>query len=735
MSSPEELAALVGALEPVTSRVSKSTCWVKRNGKSTHIKEPLSPAKLAKHVNGSGLAYGACPIVPGQSVTMVAVLDLDSHQGETPWPTMQEFARTIMCQAEFAGLEAIPFRSSGGRGMHIYFLWDKPQDAYSVRMALSRVLAASGLKSGTGGVSAGEVEIFPKQDSVPLDGFGNMFILPLAAASVPLDTFDLDDTPKEYTITMAWPVSEPVPILEKPIIAITSADIPVELNELQTALNAIPNTDLGLPYDEWRNVIFALHHETRGSAEGLALAHAFSARSSKYDAEFLENRVWPFAHSERGTAITGRTILKMARDSGWVEDVTSHFDVVETETQEDIEKGLPKFARKKNGEILATIDNITMAVRDRDYTGYEIGFDEFRDEIMLTPKGTLEWRAFTDPDYTRMRIGLEKRGFLAVGREMIRDAVALIAEENRFDSAVAWLESLPTPTGKRCENFLTRYCGVEDTPYHRAVSLYLWTAMAGRVLSPGVQADMALILVGKQGLRKSTFAKSLAPQVDHFIEMSLDERDADLSRKMRGTLVAEIGELRGLHTRELEAIKSFLTRTHEEWTPKFKEFGTKFPRRLVFIGTTNQEEILADETGHRRFLPVTVESQIDTVGVRQDLLLLWAEARELFRQQGVLWQEAERLAPAQHAHYMVTDSWADDVTEWLEGYDMDATVPRSCYPFTIKDILRNALNIPASNSSRTHEMRVAKVLRGLGYVRDQKRVGGRQSRLWLSDLV
>ena len=602
-----------------------------------------------------------------------------------------------------------------------------------MRRALADVLHDCGLKPGTGGVSEGEIEIFPKQDSVPIDGFGNMFVLPLAAASVPLDTFELGDYTKEDAIGMDWPLSAPVLLVNKPPVTISTTDIPVELDDLRKALDAIDNAGDGLGYDDWRNVVFALHHETQGGGDGLALAHAFSARSGKYDPDFLENRVWPFVKSERDTAITGRTILKMARDAGWTEDVTARFDVIDVTATEP--EGLPKFARKKNGEIIPTIDNITMAVRSRDYTGHAIAFDEFRDEIMLAVKGTTEWRPFTDPDYTRMRIGLEKRGFGPVGREMIRDAVALVAEENRFDSAIEWLKLLPTATGERCATFLSHYCGVEDTPYHRATSLYLWTALAGRVMTPGVKADMALILIGAQGLGKSTLAKALAPQIDHFVEISLDERDADLSRKMRGALVAEIGELRGLHSREMEAIKSFITRTHEEWTPKFKEFGVKFARRLVFIGTTNQDEILADETGNRRFLPVTVEQKLETDAIRRDLLLLWAEARDLYAQHGVMWGAADRLAPAQHAHYMVTDAWADDIAEWLEGYEMDATAPRWHSEFSTKDILRGALNIPASVSNKGHEMRIGKALRALGFVRDQKRIGGKPTRMWLYELI
>ena len=75
---------LVGALAPIFSRVVTSHCWAKRDGKMSHSRRPLTPDKLAHHVNG-GPAYGAAQIEPGASTTRVALVDLDSHKGETPW--------------------------------------------------------------------------------------------------------------------------------------------------------------------------------------------------------------------------------------------------------------------------------------------------------------------------------------------------------------------------------------------------------------------------------------------------------------------------------------------------------------------------------------------------------------------------------------------------------------------------------------------------------------------------
>lgn len=323
---------LVGALAPIVSRVRTSTCCVKRPEGVRRVKAALTPEKLAHHVNG-GPAYGVYPMEPGTSTTRVALFDLDSHKGETPWPEMQRAALAVMATLEQANFRPIPFRSSGGAGIHLYVLWDEPQDACSVRSAMRAALASAGFAEGAGGVAAGQVELFPKQDSVPPDGFGNMFVLPLAGKSVPLDAFELEDMPKDYAAQMEWSASPAVPRVQPEAHSVPATDVPLELEIIKGALDAIPNSgEFELDYDTWWKLVAALHHDTQGSDAGLALAHEISARSSKYDARFLEARVWQYLHDNRSELITGRSILHLARDYGWEEPIADEFDALEPET-------------------------------------------------------------------------------------------------------------------------------------------------------------------------------------------------------------------------------------------------------------------------------------------------------------------------------------------------------------------------------------------------------------------
>lgn len=801
---------LVAALQPLISRVRTDVTAVRiPDGTSRWTTEALTDERMRAHVKGIR-GRGVCPIREGESTTRLALYDLDSHKGEVPWPTMQATALGLMTAMRAAGLQPIPFRSSGGRGMHIFALWDEPQDAYSVRVLMGEVLASAGMSPGAGGVGQAQAEIFPKQDRIAKGERGNQFILPLTGKSEPLDElFGLEPAGRDAVLRMDWPMSANVPVRTPPVREVSATEVPLDIARVRSALMGIPNPDAGDPgeidYDTYRNLAFAVHEATGGSEDGRELFCEWSAQSNKHDGPFFEKRVWPYIRSagaRSGSPITRATLFAHATSCGWhdtptadgfdeepvrelpartpsnalavrevaappwkadVGDARSNraddlfgddsLDLFEGCSLEDASPEsastfgqrldrlaledvdppdldtLPPFERDaKTGKIKPIITNLVMALRRQDIVGCQIRMDRFREEIMLASVNGNDWRAFTDADYVWVRNRLEsgRNGFGPISKELVRDVVQAVANENAFDSAIEWLTSLVDDGGSRCETFLIRHFGAEDTPYVRAVSLYLWTALAGRVMDPGCKADMVPILVGAQGLRKSTAISALVPSPDFFLEASFTEKEDDIARKIRGKLVGEIAELRGLHTKDLEGIKAFVARTHEEWVPKFKEFATKFPRRLVFVGTTNKDTFLADETGNRRWLPLRVTVQADAGQVRSEAPLLWAEALRLWRATGVQWQMAEKLAEDVHQEFSFADPWEERIRSWLLSDDLfdDGDVAQSRQFVTTGQVLVEAMGYEARSVTRREEMRVAAILKQLGYEKKAMRIEG-----------
>lgn len=495
---------------------------------------------------------------------------------------------------------------------------------------------------------------------------------------------------------------------DRPVAAAPQGD----LVRLGSALAAIPIEEID-DYDQWLQTIFAIHHESGGSDEGLELAHEFSSRSGKYDPDVLDDK-WRSIKG-RANARTAATIYGLALKHGWREVVVADGDLAD-----DVR---PSYVTNNNGDVLVTMDNVTKALSARGECGMTIAYDAFKDEICKSMDDGANWAPLRDADYAQLRINLERVGFKPPTKEIIRDAVQYVAERNSFDSAQLWLNRLQWDGVPRVESFFPTYWNTVDDGYTRATGRYLWTALAGRVLDPGCKADMAPVAYGPQGARKSSGVAAIAPDPEFFTEISFGEKDNDISRKMRGRLIAELAELRGLHTKDLEGIKAFIARQYEDWTPKFREFNTKFARRLVFFGTTNQQEFLADETGNRRWLPLAV-GEVDVDGITRDRLQLWAEGREMFLRGGVDYQEAEKLAAREHGTFMIHDSWEDAIHRWLGTEEAPTDISSAA-------IFRDVLLMSTRETTRAHEMRLVKAMVALGYEKERKMVKGVRGTFWV----
>lgn len=452
------------------------------------------------------------------------------------------------------------------------------------------------------------------------------------------------------------------------------------------------------------------------------------AGCQKSDQEFMDALGLRCEYAE-----TAELAVTVNRDPGFGEN--------ETDFDEELPEALPPLTRDKHGKADATVLNVTAMLEAPKVVGLYLRLDTFRDEIMYAPLDEPgSWRQFTDDHYTTLRRLFDRMNFKPVGRELMRDCVSLVARENKFDSAVEWLGGLEWDGVPRVGGFMARYLGTGESEYATAVSYYLWTALAGRCLVPGIKADMAPILVGDQNLGKSLAIQTMAPAPDYFVEVDLSNRDENNARLMRGCLVGELAELKGLASRELEAIKAFMTRTHEKWTPKYKEFASTYARRLIFVGTSNADEFLADETGNRRWLPIRV-TKADIDGIARDREQLWAEARELFKAGGIQYQAAHRLGQLEHAAYMITDAWADAIEEWLElpvddldgGGMVDGEPERTNRqggPYRVLDVARGALALDPRTLRKADEMRIGKILRASGWVRQCIRIGGKPMKVW-----
>lgn len=400
------------------------------------------------------------------------------------------------------------------------------------------------------------------------------------------------------------------------------------------------------------------------------------------------------------------------------------------EVQRFLEMKLP---RDKTGRIEATLPNLARALPFDVVLGCAIAYDTFRQV------GTVAWageraRSITDADIVKMRERLEKAPFRfkPVGKEIMRDALVAYFDRNAYDSAVSWLRALPAWDGRpRVERLLVDYLSAPDTPYVRAVGRYLMSALVGRMLATAApfKADMVPILVGAQGIGKSTFLSLLAPAVDQHVELDLALSEADRARHTHGVVMVELGELKGFAKRDQVEHKAWISRTTDVFVRKYQENKSEVVRRFVCVGTTNEDEFLQDATGERRYLPVTV-GRLDRARLKADRDQIYAEALALFELVGADFEEAERLAREEHGQYKVSDAWEVTIARYMEGDDDLASGGTPRATVTTHEVLTLALGFDPKQIKRSDEMRAAAALKALGFTRYSARAGNSRSRCW-----
>jgi len=99
--------------------------------------------------------------------------------------------------------------------------------------------------------------------------------------------------------------------------------------------------------------------------------------------------------------------------------------------------------------------------------------------------------------------------------------------------------------------------------------------------------------------------------------------------QLHGKLIIELAELDALSTSDSNRVKRFISTQLDNFARKYEAFSTDVARRFIFIGTSNDDAPLRDESGGRRFLLERVEHQIDLAWLRTNARQLIGEAAHL----------------------------------------------------------------------------------------------------------
>lgn len=395
---------------------------------------------------------------------------------------------------------------------------------------------------------------------------------------------------------------------------------------------------------------------------------------------------------------------------------------------------LMRYRNEKTGYIDPCATAVYIAVGAPDIAGYYLAYDTFRGRIVSRESDGDAWDIFTEEKNLELRINLERYGFKPgrVSKDLIADAVKLVASEHKVDTMTEYLErTLPVWDGvPRAERFLATYCGAEDTEYTRAVGRYFWGLLWRRAAkNKPIKADISLVLIGAQGANKTRFIKEIALRPEYHTELNFNLSAAELSMRMGGRVLAEFPEMVGFGKRKLEEIKAFLTIDADTYRPLYSSDQRTVTRRCLFVMTTNNTAFLSDRTGNRRYAPVEVGTfQADAI--KPDLLQLWAEGKAIYKKYGglKLHQDVEAMTESLNERYVLPDSWETAVGDWLAAQDRLPEAERAA--LQSRTILAMALGFDDKQVKRDDLARLSEIMQALGYSYGVARIGGKTAKIW-----
>lgn len=288
-----------------------------------------------------------------------------------------------------------------------------------------------------------------------------------------------------------------------------------------------------------------------------------------------------------------------------------------------------------NGKYSCTIENFFLILDTmEDFSG--IRYNVMRSAAEWVDAETGEAVPWKDSHDASIRSYIEEN-FGIYSENKYRDAMRRLLAKREYNPVLDLVEALEWDGVNRCEHFLSKWALAEDDEYTREVSRLIFAGGINRIYKPGCKFDDVPVLIGtQQGEGKSTLVRWLALR-DEFFAEAKEVDGARAVEQIEGAWICEFSEMAAMtKAREQESVKAYITRQFDDHRKPYDRNKSRLPRRCIFVGTSNKEQMLVDQTGNRRFYPVIVHSSGYDLHDHEDecrayIEQCWAEARVRFK--------------------------------------------------------------------------------------------------------
>lgn len=338
----------------------------------------------------------------------------------------------------------------------------------------------------------------------------------------------------------------------------------------------------------------------------------------------------------------------------------------------------------RKGQVLNTIQNMILILENDKRVNDNMYWDDLSKCAML--KKDLPWRKIskysnqvTDADDAEFRNFMELN-YGITNKDKLKDAIEIVIHKNTVHPVRDYIKSVIWDGKSRLEQLFIEYLGADDNVYVKTVTRKLLVAAVARVFQPGIKFDNLIVLTGPQGIGKSRLVALLGR--DWYSDTFGNVQNKEAMEQIQGIWIMEIGELKGMKNKEIEAVKHFISKPFDRFRVSYGRRAESYPRQVIFIGTTNDDQFLQDQTGNRRFWPIRCVKKMGTGPGKEEIDQIWAEAAYLYSMGEDLHLDDDMEIEAKKVQEQYTE--VDDRVGRIEAY-LEKEIPTNWYSMSIYD--------------------------------------------------
>ena len=338
------------------------------------------------------------------------------------------------------------------------------------------------------------------------------------------------------------------------------------------------------------------------------------------------------------------------------------------------------------GKVNCTVDNMIIILENDSMICNHIAYNEFNHSYEYHDGNKMP-RAWKDSDDARVMAYLEK-AYDIYNANKYQQALAIVMEKNAYNPLKDLIENEKWDGKRRIDNFLKDIlkCDCSDSnmnDYYREVSRMIFYGGIARLYKPGVKFDYMPILIGEQGVGKSTIIDWLALNTQYYKEVTtIDGKDG--IECLEGGWICEFSELLAMtRQKDVQSMKAFVTRTADKYRKPYDKYVSTIPRCCIFIGTTNDSEFLTDTTGNRRYLPIEVKVKKGKLFEKEEfvknyILQCWREALYRMNEKDEFYlsipHEYQTIVDDMQEHRVIEDPKLSELDDFLSQKEVGEKV-------------------------------------------------------------